>query len=126
MILVAEDDPTVRHVVVTVLARAGYRAIGAAGAGEALAIARDAECSLELLLTDIVMPHVSGTELAEQLRADHPKLPVIYMSGHTDKHIFDRALLDAGSHFLAKPIVPARLLDTIARVLAETPLRAAV
>jgi len=126
VILVAEDDPAVRHVVVTVLARAGYRAIGAAGPLEALALAREAEGSLDLLLTDIVMPILSGTELAERLRAIQPQLPVVYMSGYTDKHVFDRGLLDPRAHFLPKPIIPARLLDTIARVLSEAPLRAAV
>jgi CheY-like chemotaxis protein len=126
LILVAEDDPAVRHVVVTVLARAGYRAIGAAGPLEALTLARETAGSLDLLLTDIVMPHLSGTELAERLRAVQPQLPVVYMSGYTDKHVFDRGLLDPRAHFLPKPITPARLLDMIARVLSEAPLRAAV
>ena len=126
LILVAEDDPTVRHVVVTLLGRAGYRVLGAGGGAEALAIARDVRCSLDLLLTDVVMPHISGTELAEQLRADRPALAVVYMSGHTDRHIFERGLLEAGAHFVPKPIVPTRLLETVARVLAATPLRAAV
>jgi two-component system cell cycle sensor histidine kinase/response regulator CckA len=126
VILVAEDDPAVRHVVVTVLARAGYRAIGAAGPLEALALAREAAGSLDLLLTDIVMPSLSGAELAERLRAVQPQLQVVYMSGYTDKHVLDRGLLDPRAHFLPKPIIPARLLDTIARVLSEAPLRAAV
>jgi two-component system, cell cycle sensor histidine kinase and response regulator CckA len=126
VILVAEDDPAVRHVVVTVLARAGYRTIGAASPLEALALARETAGSLDLLLTDIVMPHLSGTELAERLRAVQPQLPVVYMSGYTDKHVFDRGLLDPRAHFLPKPITPARLLDMIARVLSEAPLRAAV
>jgi len=125
VILVAEDDPTVRHVVVTVLARAGYRALAAAGASEALAVAREAG-SLDLLLTDIVMPHVSGPELAERLRALHPKLPVVYMSGYTDRQVSDRGLLGASEHFLPKPVIPARLLAIVARALSETPLRAAV
>jgi signal transduction histidine kinase/ActR/RegA family two-component response regulator len=126
LILVVEDDPVVRHVVVTVLARAGYRALAAAGPLDALALARETESSLDLLLTDVVMPHLSGTELAERLRTSHPKLPVVYMSGYTDKHVLDRALLDPDAHFLPKPIIPARLLDTIARALSEAPLRAAV
>jgi signal transduction histidine kinase/CheY-like chemotaxis protein len=126
VILVAEDDPAVRQVVVTVLARAGYRAVGAAGPLEALALAREMQGSIDLLLTDIVMPELSGTELSERLRAVHPKLPVVYMSGYTDRHGLDRGLLDPSAHFLPKPIIPARLLDTVARVLSEAPLRAAV
>lgn len=125
VILVVEDDPAVRSVVVTVLERAGYVVASAASPLDALALARERQGSLDLLLTDIVMPHLNGAELAEHLRELYPNLPVIYMSGYTDKAVLDQGLLDGGVHFLPKPIIPARLLDAIARVLGETCLRTA-
>ena len=110
---------------VTVLERAGYVVASAASPLDALALARERQGSLDLLLTDIVMPHLNGAELAEHLRELYPNLPVIYMSGYTDKAVLDQGLLDGGVHFLPKPIIPARLLDAIARVLGETCLRTA-
>jgi CheY-like chemotaxis protein len=117
VVLVAEDDPAVRSVVVTVLKRAGYTVLDAAGPIEALELARAYEGRVDLLLTDIVMPQLSGTELAERLTALWPKLSVVYMSGYTDRDItrFDRR----DSQFLPKPITPVRLLDTVARVLND-------
>jgi two-component system, cell cycle sensor histidine kinase and response regulator CckA len=117
VVLVAEDDPAVRSVVVTVLKRAGYSVLDAAGPLEALELARAYKGRIDLLLTDIVMPQLSGTELAERLTALWPKLSVVYMSGYTDRDITRLDRLD--SQFLPKPITPVRLLDTIARVLNE-------
>jgi CheY-like chemotaxis protein len=124
VILVAEDDPAVRDVVVTVLERAGYIVIAAATPVEALARARERDGSIDLLLTDIVMPLLSGTELAERLCAIYPNLLVVYMSGYADQNLFERGTLDTREYFLPKPVIPAKLLDIIARVLGRRPLPA--
>jgi two-component system cell cycle sensor histidine kinase/response regulator CckA len=121
VVLIAEDDPSVRQVVHTILERAGYTVVGSAGPLEALALAREHPDRIDLLLTDVVMPLLSGKELAERLSLLRPNLRVIYMSGYTDKDIVHRGVLDEGVHFLPKPITPARLLDLVARVLGNTP-----
>jgi two-component system cell cycle sensor histidine kinase/response regulator CckA len=122
VILVAEDDPAVRQVVVTVLERAGYVVIPAANPQEALARARERDGGIDLLLTDIVMPLLSGTELAQRLCAICPNLLVVYMSGYTDKNVFEGGTLDTREDFLPKPVIPAKLLDIVARVLGRRPL----
>ena len=125
VILVAEDDASVRHVVVTVLSRAGYSVLAAAGPHEALARARDHGGAIDLLLTDVVMPELGGKELAERLAAQQPDVPrVIYMSGYTDEDIMSRGVIHDGVHFLPKPITPVLLLDMVARILGEARVRA--
>jgi two-component system cell cycle sensor histidine kinase/response regulator CckA len=119
IILVAEDDPAVRQVVTLVLQRAGYTVMSAADPIEALAIAREHQGRIDLLLTDVVMPISSGKELAGRLEKLRPDLRVIYMSGYTDRDIVHRGVLDAGVDFLPKPITPARLLSLVAQVLGR-------
>jgi two-component system cell cycle sensor histidine kinase/response regulator CckA len=121
VVLVAEDDPSVRQVVHTVLERAGYTVVGAAGPLEALSLAREYHGRIDLLLTDVVMPLLGGKELAERISTLRPNLRVIYMSGYTDKDIVHRGVLNDGVFFLPKPITPTRLLELVARVLGKTP-----
>jgi two-component system, cell cycle sensor histidine kinase and response regulator CckA len=130
VVLVAEDDPAVRQVVATVLRRAGYVVLAAGDPIEALALAREHREPIDLLLTDAVMPLLSGKELADRLLGLLPGLRVIYMSGYTDRDIVHRGVLDASVHFLPKPITPAPLLELVAQVLgksrrreAEAPIR---
>jgi CheY-like chemotaxis protein len=117
VVLVAEDDAAVRQVVSTVLRRAGYVVLDAAGPIEALALVREYPEPIDLLLTDTVMPLSSGKELADRLNGLRPGVPVIYMSGYTDRDIVQHGVLDAGVNFLPKPITPAPLLELVARVL---------
>jgi CheY-like chemotaxis protein len=117
VVLVTEDDAPVRQVVSTVLRRAGYVVLDAAGPMEALALARECREPIDLLLTDAVMPLSSGKELADRLNELQPGLRVIYMSGYTDRDIVHHGVLDAEVNFLAKPITPAPLLELVARVL---------
>jgi PAS domain S-box-containing protein len=117
VVLVADDEAVVRQVVSTVLRRAGYVVLDAAGPVEALALAREYREPIDLLLTDAVMPHSSGKELADRLSELRPGVRVIYMSGYTDRDIVHHGVLDAEVNFLPKPITPAPLLDLVARVL---------
>jgi two-component system cell cycle sensor histidine kinase/response regulator CckA len=119
LILVAEDDATVRHVVVTVLRRAGYRVLDAADAQHAVALAREQAGRIDLLLTDVVMPVMNGMELARQLRVQRPDLTVLYMSGYSDDAIVNRGVLDTGVQLLAKPVTPDQLLNAVAEALAR-------
>jgi two-component system cell cycle sensor histidine kinase/response regulator CckA len=81
----------------------------AASGAEALAAARGAT-RVDLLLTDVVMPGMDGTELARRLRAERPDIPVVYMSGYTGDDLERRATLEAGAPFLQKPVSPDALV----------------
>jgi PAS domain S-box-containing protein len=120
VVLVAEDDPAVRQVVSAVLRRAGYVVLDAGDAIEALALAREYREPIDLLLTDAVMPLLSGKELADRLLGLRPDLRVIYMSGYTDRDMVHRGVLDTSVHFLPKPITPAPLLELVAQVLGKS------
>jgi len=119
LILVAEDERSVRHMVVRVLERAGYRVLEAPDARVALMLAREQDGPIDLLLTDVVMPRMHGTELAQQLRAERPGLRVVFMSGYPDETIVHRGVVAPGVHLLAKPLTPEQLLTTVAESLAR-------
>jgi two-component system cell cycle sensor histidine kinase/response regulator CckA len=116
VILVAEDDPSVRRVATTILRRAGYEVLPASGPREALGVAEQHPGAIDLLLTDVVMPVMSGKELAQRLSATRPELLVLYMSGCTDKASVHQGVLDAGVHLLPKPITPDLLLSAVAEL----------
>jgi two-component system cell cycle sensor histidine kinase/response regulator CckA len=117
LVLVVEDNTLVRQVVVTVLKRAGYRVLEASHPHDALALARAHAAPIDLLLTDVVMPVMSGRELARQLRAQRPDLAVLCMTGYSDEAIAQRGVLDAGVRLLAKPVTPDQLLKAVAEAL---------
>jgi CheY-like chemotaxis protein len=114
LVLVAEDEPAVRRLTRTVLERHGYRVLEAANGEEAIGLWRDHGRSVDLLLTDLVMPAgVSGRELASRLRADRPGLKVIYFSGYSDEIGGRELVLDGGERFLQKPFAASVLLETV-------------
>ena len=116
-VLLVEDEPAVRSLIRTVLERVGYTVLQAAGMREALALLEQAETPVDLLLTDVVMPGGSGRELAEQARAAHPRMEVIFMSGYTDEAVERHGVLASGTHFLQKPFTPAQLSRVVGEVL---------
>jgi len=117
LILVTEDDPSVRHVVVTVLKRADYRVLEAADPHHALDLARAHPRPIDLLLTDVVMPVMSGKDLARQLRVQRPDLRVLFMSGYSDEVVAHHGVLDVDAHLLAKPVSPDQLLKAVSELL---------
>jgi CheY-like chemotaxis protein len=117
LILVAEDERYVRHMAVRVLDRAGYRVLEAADPRVALMLAREHDGAIDLLLTDVVMPHMNGRELAQSLRAERPDLRVLYMSGYPDDIIVDRGVVAPGVHLLPKPLTPDQLLKAVSETL---------
>lgn len=120
-ILVAEDEPAVRNLVCRQLRSAGYQVLGAASGKEALGLFVSAEGSVDALLTDVIMPELSGKELAEQVLAVAPSTPVIYMSGYTDEVIAKEGILAKGEHFLQKPFSSRDLLERLEDVFDEAP-----
>ena len=118
-IMLVEDNESVRTFVRGVLEARGYRLLEAGGSEDALkAIEGHAE-PIHLLLTDVVMPRMSGTELAARIAPLHPETKVLYMSGYTDNAIVHHGVLDEGTHFLQKPFVPEVLTQKIREVLGE-------
>jgi len=112
-VLVVEDDAGVRRLAVRVLKLHGYRVLEASGGAQALEISAATEGPIDLLITDIVMPHMKGTELAERLHEEQPGLAVLYISGYTDGAIGPRASLPPNMVFLPKPFTIEDLLDKV-------------
>ena len=118
-ILVVEDDAGVRRFASRVLESAGYTVVTAADGEAALAV--PGEMSVQLLLTDVVMPGMSGREVASRLVAARSDLRVLYMSGHTEKGIVRDGVLEPGIDFLAKPFKSEELLAAVNRAMTKAP-----
>jgi PAS domain S-box-containing protein len=114
-ILLVEDEEAVRCLVKETLENKGYEVLEAKGAHEALEVVDRHKEAIHLLLTDVVMPQISGTELAKLLAPLHPETKVLYMSGYTESAAFRQSLLDPGTPVLQKPFT----LDALTRKLRE-------
>ncbi len=116
-VLLAEDDPSVRGVVFEMLSQKGYRVLRAADGQAALEMARGHAGKIELLVTDLVMPGMTGRELADALRAERRDLRVLYMSGYTDDAVVRHGVLDQGMPYIQKPFTPRGLSSKVREVL---------
>jgi signal transduction histidine kinase/ActR/RegA family two-component response regulator len=123
-VLLVEDEPPLRVLARRCLERAGYRVLEAGGAEEALTVSARHSGAIDLLLTDVVMPQVSGKELAERLSAIRPETRVLFMSGYTDDIVAQHGVLDPGTELLQKPFTPEGLTRRVREVL-DRPVRAA-
>ncbi len=118
-ILLVEDEAPVRSVTRQLLERNGYTVLEAADGPAALALVNGAtgEPHVDLLLTDVIMPGMSGRELANQLKARRPDLRVLFMSGYTDDAVVRHGMLEPGLAYLEKPFRPPALLRKVRDVL---------
>jgi two-component system, cell cycle sensor histidine kinase and response regulator CckA len=116
-ILLVEDDDAVRNLVERVLTSRGYRVLSAQHGGDALQLASDGRGDIDLVLTDIVMPAMSGRELVDALRTRRPGVRVLYMSGYTDDEIVRRGLHDPRMSFIQKPFTAESLAMQIRKIL---------
>ena len=119
-VLVVDDEPLLRALAVRTLASAGYRCLDAADAADALRVIEREQGRLDLVVTDVVMPGMSGGGLGEQLAALRPGLPVLYTSGFPDEDAIRRGLLAEGNPFLQKPFAPNDLARKVREVLDGT------
>ena len=116
-ILLAEDDEAVRQLVQKTLERCGYRLLIAAGGAEALKLAKAHTGPIQLLITDMVMPKMGGTDLARRVAKLRPEVAVLYMSGYTDASLQHGGTLDADMEFMQKPFSPAALKQKVREIL---------
>jgi PAS domain S-box-containing protein len=116
-ILLAEDEEGVRHVVAQMLREQGYTVLQASGGAEALRIAQSHLGPLELLVSDVMMPRMTGPELAERLRGLRPEVRVLFVSGYTDGEIVTGGELQPGTDFLQKPFTREQLATKVREVL---------
>ena len=121
-ILVCEDEEPVRKIIETVLRNAGYRVLSAPLPERALALAREHSGSVDLLVTDVVMPGFSGPELAERLRHDLPDLPVLLVTGYAPEDVAPAGVVGLGTDLLQKPFTPATLLERVRALLGASAL----
>lgn len=118
-VLVVEDSAALRRVVVRALSAAGYAVLPACDGAEALALAEAHPGPIALVLTDVVMPGLTGRELAARLETAMPNLRVLFTSGYTENAIVHQGALERGVRFLPKPFSPAELLEAVRAALDE-------
>ena len=115
-VLVVEDEEAVRNLVNRILTRSGYRVLQAASGQEAIELL-EKEGPIELLLTDVIMPDMSGKELAQRLPAGSEGFKTLYMSGYTDEIVAREGILEAGVAFIQKPFNAGDLAKRVRQVL---------
>jgi two-component system, cell cycle sensor histidine kinase and response regulator CckA len=117
-ILVAEDEPSVRKLVCETLEQLGYTVLQAADGREALRVLEEPHRSVDVLLTDVIMPAMGGPELAKHVRSLAPGTKVIYMSGYADDALAVYGLPQPDTEYLQKPFTPAALAEKLRQVLS--------
>jgi PAS domain S-box-containing protein len=115
-VLVVEDEDAVRRIVKIALESAGYRVIEARNGPEALEAARTHSGEIQLVVTDVVMPKMSGRELVERIVKDHPGVRILYISGYMDDAVMRHGIVESGVAFLQKPFTPLALARKVREV----------
>jgi PAS domain S-box-containing protein len=120
-ILLVEDEEIVRNLTRQMLESCGYKIIEAGNGREALSICQQADCKIDLLVTDIVMPKMSGRQLGEQLAVLRPEIAVLYMSGYTDDTAVRQDAIEDGANFIQKPFTFNTLTEKVRGLLDAKP-----
>jgi DNA-binding response OmpR family regulator len=120
-VLVVEDEASVRRLIASILELHGYRVLTAGTASEALNLVASFDEPIDLLLTDLDIPDMTGRELAQRLRAARQGMTLLYMSGRTEDDVANYGVLASGSLFLHKPFTPYGLAWRVREVLDAAP-----
>jgi two-component system cell cycle sensor histidine kinase/response regulator CckA len=123
VVLLVEDEDNIREPAIEILESRGYLVLAAPDAAQALATAERHAGPIHILVTDVVMPGLSGSQLAEQLARRRPGLRVLYISGYPEDAISHHGVLHPEQHFLQKPFPPGQFLEKIREVLDVSPAR---
>ena len=119
-ILLVEDDPSLREMAGALLGRLGYKVLTAANGVEAMSLVhRQGMGHIDLLFTDVVMPQMSGNELADRIRALHPQTKILFTSAYTESAIVHQGVLNKGVELLQKPFTPSALAHKLRQVLDQ-------
>jgi CheY-like chemotaxis protein len=119
-ILLAEDDPSLLEMAATLLRRLGYTVLTAANGIEALNLKNQRDIGhIDLLFTDVVMPHMSGKELSDRIRAIYPRTKILFTSAYTESAIVHQGILGDGVMLLQKPFTPSTLANKVREVLDQ-------
>jgi len=113
-LLVVDTDEGVRNVVVAILEHANFRVLSANGAANAIKLSNETDGAIDLLLSDVDMPRMSGPDLGELLKKTRPDMHVMLMSGGTEGNLL---VLNYGWAFIQKPMVPVKLVQMVTEVL---------
>jgi two-component system, cell cycle sensor histidine kinase and response regulator CckA len=116
-VLVVEDEPAVRSLAMLVLSNYGYKPVEAPGGSEAIQILENYPREIDLLISDVVMPEMSGRQLAEVLRAKNPSLKVLFISGYMDDAVVRHGIYEDEVAFLNKPFSPTTFIKKVREVL---------
>ncbi len=118
-ILLVEDDPALREMAGALLTRLGYKVFAAANGVEAMNLKQQRNVGhIDLLFTDVVMPHMSGKELADRVRSSHPHTRILFTSAYTEIANIQQGVLDQGAALLQKPYTPAALAQKLREILS--------
>jgi CheY-like chemotaxis protein len=118
--MLVEDQDEVRAVARRILITSGYRVVEARNGADALALLHDLNFDVDLVLTDAVMPRMGGAELVRALRLKEPDLPVVMVSGYTDRELVTYGARELNVPFLPKPFRADDLLRTVRKTLDRT------
>ena len=118
-VMLVEDEDMVRLLAQEILEMCGYSVLSARDGAEAISICDREECEIDLLITDVVMPKISGRELTQLLMESRPQMRVLYMSGYTSNAIVHHGVLEEGTYFLQKPFTPYALALKVREVLEQ-------
>ncbi len=116
-----EDQEPVRRLTRKILETKGYAVLAAADGPEALRVAALHQGTIHILVTDVVMPGMSGREVGRRLTAERPDMRVLYLSGHADDSIVSHGVLEPGLAFLQKPFTPENLARRVRELLDAPP-----
>ena len=117
-VLLVEDSDVVRAVVAKMLEEGGLTVLQASGGEEALAFARRGDAQIDLLLTDIVMPEVSGVELADRLERERPDVRILFMTGYAEEVVVNEGILGKGRECIGKPFTQEQITRRVRKILS--------
>jgi two-component system, cell cycle sensor histidine kinase and response regulator CckA len=118
-ILVIEDEDALRELMAHILSGCGYKVLKAANGSSAVAINRQHKSDIHLVISDVVMPGLSGPDVVKQLREDRPGLKVLYVTGYAERATLERGAIEHGTWVLSKPFLPETMLRVIRQLLDE-------